>query len=365
MRKVFFSSGPSKKFKEWHQDLFLDDLKERSHTDLNIKNRIKNILIKIKEVLCLPSDYKVIFTSGSGSGAMASAFLNLLNKKIPCDILISDYFSKEWAKDLKDMNLDLNCYDIWNNYEFAEPNLRGDSDKILVQVETTLGIKIPNFNFLNNNKGITIVDAISAAFLEEMPWKIFDATAVSLQKVLGVDTAMGILILSPKAVERIDDKKDWPIPRCLNIKRWGLCELENGRVMSSPSMYSLIELEAVLDWVIKNGGVSFLRKKSIENHDVLNDELKMWGNVKKIIPEKSQALAAVCLEPKFFDKKNLNEEERKKFIKKISDLACENGIYDIINFARPCFRIWLGPMQEAEDVAYGVHKICKLIAQNS
>ncbi len=349
MRDIFFACGPSKKVPNWNVDIFNDGIIGRSHLHPDSKKRFELALLKIKKILGIPDEYFVVFTPGSGSGAIASAILNCLCDYNSCELFISDYFAKEWAYDIKNMGIACKEHFVFQDGHFCQPKYLKNTDKMLVYAETTLGCRFASLDFLETGSGIVLVDAVCAAFLEDIPWKKLDAVAFSLQKILGVDAGMGILVLSPKGLARAMEPKIWPIPRLFNIRKWGIEQLLSGRQMSTPSILSLIELEKVLFWIEENGGLEFLRKRNDENWSILNNFLIENSElVEHCIKDKdfhSKALA--CLRPKNFVG-NINE-----YITKISSKAEQLRVFDVANFANPSWRFWLGPMQSSQDIEEG------------
>lgn len=360
LKPIYFGSGLSKKFPNWKVDIFNSNILNRSHIYSEVQDYIKNCLDMIRYILKIPADYKIIFTPGSGSGAITCAFYNFLeNENI--NLFDSGFFSNEWRIDLENVyskKCEIINFNNKQNYDLS-------FDRVLVHVDTTTGLCHENFDFLpntNDNDAITIVDGVSSAFLENIPWQKFDVFACSLQKILAGDGGTGILVMSPKALKRLNKEKS--APRLFNINRWGLEALENGRMMSSPSMLSIVELHSILNWIIENGGLGFLQKRNNYNWEVVN---KFLLKNKKFVPliknSAQQGKALMCLELAAWnnnEKNNMEKKEKMEFVKEIASKAYEIKVYDIANFNNPSWRFWIGPTQEAQDVELGLERFANV-----
>lgn len=362
MKPIFFASGPSKKFENWDSSMFDNHcLLNRTHI-YDARDAIKANLDQMREILSVPDDYALFFTPGSGSGAIFCAFLNLLESSRKIYVYQSGFFSSEWEKDLKNQ-FKLNTINVAFDDAFQTVT-ESDADKMVVNVDTTNGKRHANYDFLpeaKNVSGIAILDAVCSAFIEEIPWNKFDAVAFSVQKVLGGDGSLGVLALSKKAVARIGIEKPWPIGRLFNINRWTLEEICNGRTMSTPSILAMIELRAILDWVKNIGGFKGLQKQLDENWQIIDSFMKknpMFTYLEKNATNRGRGV--VCLELSKWNEQNYSHEEKMNVIKKISQMAQEENVYDIANFANASWRFWVGPTQTADDIEIGLNRFANL-----
>ncbi len=324
----------------------------------DFKQFVYGILHQMHRLLNLPNDYKIMFVPASGSGAIWCSFLNLLLPERKIHIPVSGYFSRVWAEDLqKQFGLDCNVieYDEKFNIDCIDQN----DDYMMVAVDTSNGMR--NLQILDNMSGLVLMDAVSAVFIEDIPWTKVDAVSFAAQKILGGDGSLGVLVLSPKALERLAVDKPWPIPRMFNINRWSLENVENGQFMSTPSILSLIELSHILNWVEQNGGVPFLQQRNEDNWSVMNKFLDQNNKFESLIKKPAlRGLALNCIELQEWSAKSVKSEERMEFMKEISAKAKKLCVYDIANFSNPSWRFWLGPMQESEDIAAGLDRFLSL-----
>lgn len=381
MRSIYFSSGPSKKLESWSADILDSSIINRSHIEKDIREYFKHSLDLIRKILQIPDDYVVFFTPGSANGALTCALMNLLQQNRVVECFISGYFSKCWEQEIEGQyKLKTKVVEL-ENIEKHKCDL--NADRMLTMVETPDSIKHANYDFLPNSKseditdedntqifeGITIVDAVCGAFLEEMPWYKFDATIFSAQKILGGDGSIGILVLSPKAQKRLKENQElreqsnqnWPIPRMFNIDFWKLDELVNGRMMATPSMLAMAELQYLLKWVDERGGVNYLRKKSENNWQIVHEFLQKNSQFDYLIKDpRYRCRAVVCLELKEWKENKLSSKEREIEMNSIAHKAYLEKIFDIQNVRNPSWRFWIGPMQEDSDIEIGLNRFINL-----
>lgn len=363
MKPIFFASGPSRKFDDWDASMFENNpILGRTHIYDDVKKILKSNLDDIRKILSVPDDFSLFFVPGSGSGAIFCAFLNLLDPSRKVYSYKSGFFSEEWAKDLRDQfRLDVVEIDFEDAPKLAT---HAEFDKMVVMVDTTNGKRHPNYDFLPDSQkvdGIAILDAVCAAFIEEIPWKKFDAVAFSIQKVIGGDGSIGILALSPKAVKRLTIPKSWPIGRLFNINRWTLAEVCAGRTMSTPSILGMIELREILDWIKKIGGFAGLSKRVDKNWEIVNEFMRK--NPEFDFLEKDAAnrgRGVVCLELAKWNENGHSTKEKTEMVNKIASLATKENVFDIANFANPSWRFWVGPSQSDEDIEIGLNRFANL-----
>jgi|GEM_PF-2138218 len=357
-KKYYFSCGPSKKYPAWNSDMFNNQWLSRTHI-YDFKGFVKEQLDSIRRILQIPSEYEIMFVPASGSGAIWCSFLNLLSPHNKTIIATAGYFSNIWKEDLLSQ-LKLDCNIIEYHQSFNLEAIDTKSDYVFVAVDTSSGIR--NLQIPNNMEGLVIADAVSAVFLEDIPWHKLDAIAFSAQKILGGDGSLGMLALSPKAIERLKTEKPWPIPRMFNINRWELESVLNGQFMSTPSVLAIIELSNILKWVETNGGIKFLQERNAKNWNAMEEFLDRNRKFEYLLKEeKLRGRALACIELKEWNEKNTPDDQRMEQMKRVSQKATELGIYDIANFSSPSWRFWLGPMQESEDVADGLEAFGKLV----
>jgi len=217
----YFSSGPCAKIPGWSLELLKEAAVGRSHRSVHGLNKLSEVVQLTRAVLEIPADYKIALLPGSATGAVESTLWNLLGPA-PTTVFSHDVFSKRWKIDLT-KHLKLDDIDIRESSHGILPdtqNIPASNDVLLNWNGSTSGVRFPTGNFLKDNRaGLVIADITSAAFTTSIPWKTFDATVFSWQKGLGSESAHGMLILSPKAIERLNTyQPPWPLPYLFKLR---------------------------------------------------------------------------------------------------------------------------------------------------
>ncbi|HSW36217.1 MAG TPA: phosphoserine transaminase, partial [Candidatus Limnocylindrales bacterium] len=265
-----FSSGPCTK----HPGYSLEKLKTaplgRSHRSSIGKKRLNKAILKTKEILAIPEDYMVGIVPASDTGAFEMAMWNLLGER-NVDVICFEAFGKGWAEDIQEQ-LKLSPVKIIAADYGLLPDLTDanfDHDVVFTWNGTTSGVKIPDGDFIpSDRKGLTLCDATSAVFAMEIPWEKIDAATFSWQKVLGGEAAHGMLILSPRAVERIESyTPPWPIPKIFQLKKGGkiIAGIFEGSTINTPSMLCNEDYLDALQWAEDLGGLKALIQRSESN----------------------------------------------------------------------------------------------------
>ncbi|MDW7738509.1 MAG: phosphoserine transaminase [Bacillota bacterium] len=344
-----FSSGPCAK----HPGYNLSELSEaplgRSHRSIISKSRIKEAIARTKDVLGIPTDYLVGIVPASDTGAFEMAMWNLLGKK-KVEVIFFEAFGKAWADDItKHLKLD----DV--ELHFAEygdlpalNNFNFSNDLVLTWNGTTSGVKIPDGNFIPpDHEGLIICDATSAVFAMEIPWEKIDAVTFSWQKVLGGEAAHGMLVLSPRAVNRIETyTPPWPIPKIFRLKENGklIKGVFEGSTINTPSMLCVEDYLEALKWAEKTGGLKSLIKHSEQNLMVVEKFVEERPWIDFLAREaKFRSNTSVCLVL------DVSEDKLNKIIKL---METEQAAYDIASYrdAPDGLRFWCGATVEREDL---------------
>ena len=202
-----FSSGPTKKPDEWSVNDLNTNFLGRYHRSSDVKHFINNVLKKLKKILSIPNNYEVLLFPGSCSGAMEAVIWSFLgNNNVTA--IIYDYWGLRWYEDLLKLNLNV---ELRKNLEGDLPNLNHipkNNDIVFVWTGTSTGMTINNIDFIkNSHDGLVISDVTSAVFIEDLPWEKIDVSVFSWQKALGSESQHGIIVISPKAMERLKKKK--------------------------------------------------------------------------------------------------------------------------------------------------------------
>ena len=354
-----FSSGPCAKRPGWSLNILKESSLGRSHRHKVCKNKLKEVIDLTKSILKVPDDYLVGIVPGSDTGAIEIAMWNLLGLK-PVTMLVWDSFGADWAKDIQ-LELKLKDLDIIKEDYGKLPNLNSfdfNGDIVFNWNGTTAGVRVPNGDWIKNSRdGLTICDATSAAFAMDIDWSKVDVGTFSWQKSLGGEAGHGMIILSPKAVDRINTyNPNWPIPKLFQLKKNNKINLDifSGSTINTPSMMCVEDFLDVLIWSEEIGGVEELIRRSEDNLNIIKDWVSSstWAD---FLCEDLNNLSntSICL--KLIDSKlNTKSIETKNLIEKnIIKLLEENNVaFDIGSYrsAPPGLRIWGGPTVENDDI---------------
>ena len=354
-----FSSGPCAKRPDWSLQALTKATVARSHRHKAAKQKLEKIIELTKSILEIPDNYFVGIVPGSDTGAIEIAMWNLLGPR-PINMLVWDSFGLDWANDiqsqlkLKDVVISKVDYGLLP--DFSKENLQGDI--VFNWNGTTAGVCIPNADWINPNRdGITICDATSAAFAMKLDWSKLDVTTFSWQKCLGGEAGHGMLIVSPKAVKRINEyNPDWPIPKLFQLKKNNMFnqEIFSGSTINTPSMICVEDFLDTLNWAKNIGGLSELTFRSENNLNIIKDWV-ISSNWIDFLSENSNTISSTSICLKLIDPLIINESlELKNNIEKniIKLLEEEKVAFDIGSYrsAPPGLRIWGGPTVESKDI---------------
>ena len=355
-----FSSGPCAKRPGWS----LDNLKEaalgRSHRAKEGKAKLKLAIDKTKEILGIPDNYLVGIVPASDTGAVEMALWSLLGQR-GVDVLAWESFGKGWVTDIvKQLKLD----DVrvleadYGDIVDLTSLVNFDNDVVFTWNGTTSGVKVPNGDWISSDrKGLTICDATSAAFAQELDWQKLDVITYSWQKVLGGEAQHGMLILSPRAVERLENyTPPWPLPKIFRMTKGGklIDGIFKGATINTPSLLCVEDYLDALNWSETVGGLNGLIDRANNNTNVISEWVARTDWVDFLANDETiRSNTSVCLkiiDPEIASK---NSEEQAAFAKKIASLLDqENVAKDIGGYrdAPPGLRIWAGATIEASDL---------------
>ncbi len=358
--RPFFSSGPTSKFPGWSLDRLQTDVLGRSHRSKLGKARLKHAIDLSRELLGIPDDYLIGIVPGSDTGAVELAMWNMLGAR-PATVAAWESFGNVWIQDAaKQLKLaDLTTLDA----DYGEiPDLRridpGD-DIVFTWNGTTSGARIADAGWISaEREGVTINDATSAIFAQEMDWAKLDATTYSWQKVMGSEAAHGMLILSPRAVERIESyDPPWPLPKLFRVKKNGELNraIFEGATINTPSMLAAEDYIASLEWARSIGGLDAMIKRADTNAQIVFDWIETVPWIRNMVADPDQRTnTGVCM---VFDGdwyQSLAADDRAAVPKRIVAMIEDRGVaYDFNGYrdAPPSLRIWCGGTVEADDVA--------------
>ena len=356
-----FSSGPCAKRPGWTVDVLKDALVGRSHRSKEGKARLQECSDRMKKMLELPDDYRIGIVAGSDTGAVELAMWTMLGPR-PVDIFGWESFGKGWMTDaVKFLKLpQVNEYKA----DYGKlPDLRladRTHDIIFTLNGTTSGVKVPNFDWIAaDREGITICDATSGVYAMPMYFTKLDVVTFSWQKVLGGEAAHGVIVLSPRAVARMQEnepKVPWPLPKTFRLAAEGKLkpgELEYSTV-NTPSMLCVEDAIDALKWAESIGGLQGLYKRSNANLAAFEKWVEKSDWIDFLAESKEiRSNTSVCFKVKADWFLKLADDEKAAAAKKISALLDKEGVAKDINAyakAPVGFRVWCGATVESSDI---------------
>jgi phosphoserine aminotransferase len=353
-----FSSGPCAKRPGWSVDVLSNALLGRSHRSRLGRDRLKEVITRTKAILGIPESYLCGIVPASDTGAVELALWSLLGER-GVDMVAWESFGSSWVTDVQ-KQLKLNdCRTFKADYGVLPDLSQVDCDRDVVFTwnGTTSGVKVPDASWiLDDRQGLTIADATSAVFAMEMPWEKLDVVTWSWQKVMGGEAAHGMLVLSPRAVERLERyAPTWPLPKIFRITKGGKVDqsIFEGDTINTPSMLCVEDALDGLKWAESLGGLSALVGRSQSNLKTIEAWVEQtdWVDFLAVEPI-TRSNTSVCLkvvDPWFVA---LTTEEQAKAIKKLVALLESEGVaYDIASYrdAPSGLRIWAGATVEQAD----------------
>lgn len=354
-----FSSGPCAKRPGWSLAALNGALLGRSHRSPEGKRKLKQVLEGITELLGLPGDYRLAVMAGSDTGAFEAALWSLLGPR-PVDLFAWESFGKGWATDcVQELKLlETRCFvtDFGSLPDLSQADF--DHDVIFTWNGTTSGVMVPNGDWIKaDRQGLTFCDATSSVFAIPMPWEKLDVVTFSWQKVLGGEAQHGILILSPRAVARLETHTPaWPVPKIYRLTKSGKChsEIFEGSTINTPSMLCVEDMLDALTWAKSIGGAEALAWRTQENSAVLERWVSQTSWVDFLATNPAiRSPTSVCLVPADPVICGLEHKAQTAFFKKLAGLLEKEGVaYDIGSYrdAPPGLRLWCGATVESEDL---------------
>ncbi len=359
-----FSSGPCAKRPGWNLQNLKDAPLGRSHRASVGKARLKRAIDLTREILQVPADYRIAIVPASDTGAVEMAMWSLLGAR-PVDMVAWESFGEGWVTDvvkqlkLKDARVLKAGYG-----EIADLNsINFNHDVVFTWNGTTSGVRVPSGDFIPpDRKGLTICDATSAAFAQKLDWDKLDVVTFSWQKALGGEAAHGMLILGPRAVERLQTYTPaWPMPKIFRMMSGGkLVEgLFAGETINTPSMLCVEDYLDALDWAKLIGGLEGLIDRADANTRVIADWVAKtpWVDFLARDPA-TRSNTSVCLKVVDPQVTALSAEAQAAFAKTLATLLEKEKVaFDIGGYrdAPPGLRVWCGATVEAADVAALTH----------
>jgi phosphoserine aminotransferase len=354
-----FSSGPCAKRPGWKLENLQGALVGRSHRSKPGKARLKAAIDQTRDVLGVPADYLIGIVPASDTGAVEMAMWSMLGAR-PVQVVAFESFGKDWVTDVT-KQLKLKDVEVLDAPYGQLPDLkkvRKDADLVFTWNGTTSGVRVPNADFIaDDREGVTICDATSAVFAMDIDWAKLDVVTFSWQKVLGGEAAHGMLILSPRAVARLESySPPWPLPKIFRMTKGGKVSLDifEGATINTPSMLCVEDYLDALKWSASIGGLDGLKQRSNANLGALAEWVAKTPWVEFLAESEAiRSNTSVCI--KVVDKRvtGLGADAQAEFAKKLASLLEKEGVaLDVGGYrdAPPGLRIWCGATVDASDI---------------
>ena len=351
-----FSSGPCAKPPGWGPEHLALGSLGRSHRSKLGKARLQYALDLTRDVLEVPDTHRIAIVPGSDTGAVEMAMWSMLGAR-PVTMLAWESFGEGWVTDaVKQLRLDARVVKA----PYGElPDLAAvdqASDVVFTWNGTTSGVRVPDGGWISDaREGLTIADATSACFAMELPWDKLDVVTYSWQKVLGGEGGHGMLILGPRAVERLEGyTPPWPLPKIFRMTKGDkLIEgLFRGETINTPSMLAVEDYIFALEWAKGLGGLSALIARCDSNAAALDDWVRRTPWIEHLAADPAtRSNTSVCL--KFAEGLGLGADGQAALVKQIASLLeAEGAAFDIASYrdAPPGLRIWCGATVETDDI---------------
>jgi phosphoserine aminotransferase len=355
-----FSSGPTKKRPGWNLKALEGALLGRSHRSKSGRAKIKEAIDRTRAILCVPANFKIAIVPASDTGAVEMALWSMLGAR-PVDVFAWESFGEEWVTDAVEQLKLADCRIHVGRPYGVLPDLsvaRDVADIVFTQNGTTSGARIPNFDWIPaNRQGISFNDATSAVFAQPVEWSKCDVVTFSWQKVLGGEGAHGMLILSPRAVVRLESyAPPRPLPKIFRMTKKGKLdqELFDGATINTPSLLAVEDYIDALKWAESIGGLDALHARADTNTKVLTEWVARTPWVDFLVSDaNNRSNTSVCL--KVVDERvtSLPDAAQAEFAKNLAAMLEKEGVaLDAASYrsAPPGLRIWCGATIERSDV---------------
>ena len=348
-----FSSGPCAKIPTFSLEKLADAPLGRSHRAAVGKDKLKAAIENTRDILGIPADYKIGIVPASDTGAVEMAMWSLLGER-PAEMVAWESFGAGWVSDVvKQLKIEANVHtaEYGEIVDFDKVNF--DNDVVFTWNGTTSGVRVPNGDFIPADRaGLTICDATSAAFAQDLAWDKLDVVTFSWQKVMGGEAAHGMLILSPRAVERLESYTPaWPLPKIFRLTKGGklIDGIFTGATINTPSMLAVEDYLVALDWAKEIGGLQALFARADANAQAIFDfcETRDWID-NLAVDAATRSNTSVCL--KFTDDRI---QDGATFAKAVAKRLEKEGVALDIGAYRDApagLRIWCGATVETADI---------------
>ncbi|WP_420396489.1 phosphoserine transaminase [Nioella sp.] len=348
-----FSSGPCAKPPTWTFDALKDAPLGRSHRAAIGKDKLKAAIEETREILGIPAEYKIGIVPASDTGAVEMALWSLLGER-KATMVAWESFGSGWVTDVvKQLKIDADVKTADYGQIVDMATLDYDTDVVFTWNGTTSGVRVANGDVIPaDREGLTICDATSAAFAMDLPWDKLDVTTFSWQKVMGGEAAHGMLILSPRAIERLESYTPaWPLPKIFRLTKGGklIDGIFTGATINTPSMLCVEDYLFALDWAREVGGLEGLIARSTANAQAIWDFCDRHDWIANLAEDpETRSNTSVCL--KFTDARITDGASFAKAVAKrleAEGIALDIGAY---RDAPAGLRVWCGATVEVSDI---------------
>jgi phosphoserine aminotransferase len=355
--RPFFSSGPCAKPPGWSPEVLRDAFVARSHRATGGKARLQEVIDRTRQILGIPADYLIGIVPGSDTGAIEMAMWSLLGPR-PVDMLSWENFGNMWVIDV------MNQLKIQGSRAMEAPygslpdlsKVDPEHDVVFTWNGTTSGVCVPNGDWISaKRKGLALCDATSAVFSMPMPWDKLDVATWSWQKAMGGEAAHGMLVLSPRAVERLESyTPPWPMPKVFRMTKKGKVDagIFRGETINTPSMLCVEDALFSLRWMEKAGGVKEMQRRSQANLAAVAAwvETTPWA---EFLAKEKAIRSCTSIVVGIGAASGLSADALAAAPKQIAGMLAEEKVaYDINNHraAPPGLRIWGGATVETDEI---------------
>ena len=356
--RPYFSSGPCAKRPGWSPENLAGAPLGRSHRSKIGKARLKDAIDRTRALLGVPDDYRIGIVPASDTGAVEMAMWSMLGAR-PVDMLAWESFGAGWVTDaVKQLGLKVRVLDAPYGEIADLTAVNPAHDVVFTWNGTTSGVRAPNADWISDaREGIVICDATSAVFAQTLDWEKLDVVTFSWQKVLGGEGGHGVLILSPRAVERLESyTPPRPLPKIFRLTKGGkLIEgIFDGATINTPSMLCVEDYIDTLKWASGIGGLDALHDRADANFNALSEWVEQTPWADFLCGDAAlRSNTSVCLKITDRDIAALDEATQRAFVKKIESLLEKEEVaFDIGGYrdAPPGLRIWCGATVERNDI---------------
>jgi len=356
--RPFFSSGPCAKPPGWHADGLATASLGRSHRSKIGKSRIVHAMEVTRRILGIPDTHVLGIVPASDTGAVEMALWSMLGAR-PATMMAWESFGEGWVTDVvKQLKIDAKV--VKAGYGDI-PDLNAvdwATDVVFTWNGTTSGVRVPNGDWIADDRaGLSICDATSGVFAADLPWDKLDVTTFSWQKVLGGEGGHGVLVLGPRAIERLESYTPaWPLPKIFRMTKGGKfnASIFKGDTINTPSMLAVEDVIWSLEWALGQGGLSALIARADANAAALDEWVQRTPWIEHLaIDPATRSNTSVCLKFAPSAVEGLDEEAQLALVKKIASLLeAEDAAYDVAGYrdAPPGLRVWCGATVETADI---------------